>query len=485
MKQLLKVAFVMGSYSLVSILVGLVRSKVSALVLGPEGVGLLSQANSFLIFMATVCTFSMGTGITKRLSETLGANDEGRMNELLDTSFLFFCVTGLGIPLLLFPLFFPLTRFLFGDTHLALPFLSVMMAIPLNVMISGLGNPITLGANRYDLYTRAMITGTLFGLMPFLIMTWIWGLPGAIYSVSVSTLIRAAIFFHYGARAVKWRPRLKGHFSVEVLRSLKGYSIAMLVTGVLLEGSDLVIRTSILNRINPAANGIYQVPAALSYYYSVFFTNALWGYFFPKVSQQINPKVHETELNNALRFILLGFTAMAFFLITFRVPLIIIAYSDKFIGGASLIPYYVLGDLFFLLAMVYSVSLLSLQRLKGYVMILVGYYMLRTILALFFLDRFGILGPVIAHVMSAAAMLVALAAYHTDRLSFPVAGHIIRLLIFSVAMVAISVALPLPTSVQVLLQIVLFGIWLLMVLTSEERNMLMRLLRQRDFNRSG
>lgn len=168
MKQLLKVAFTMGSYSLVSILVGLVRSKYSALVLGPEGVGLFSQANSFLIFMATICTFSMGTGITKRLSEALSTNDGRRINELLDTSFLFFCATGLGISLLLLPLFLPLTRFLFGDTHLALPFLSVMMAIPLNVLISGLGNPITLGANRYDLYTRAMIAGTLFGLMPFL-----------------------------------------------------------------------------------------------------------------------------------------------------------------------------------------------------------------------------------------------------------------------------------------------------------------------------
>ncbi|GEM_PF-3868610 len=483
MKQLLKVAFVMGSYSLVSIVVGLVRSKAGALMLGPEGVGLLSQANSFLIFMATLCTFSMGTGITKRLSETLGANDERRTNELLDTSFLFFCITGLGIPLLLLPLFLPLARSLFGDTHLAFPFLSVMMAIPLNVMISGLGNPITLGANRYDLYTRAMLTGTVFILAPFLVMTWIWGLSGAIYSISVSTLIRAAFFLYYGARAVKWRPRLKWRFSVEVLRSLRGYGMAMLATGVLLEGSNLAIRTSILNRLNPAANGIYQVPAALSSYYSVFFTNILWGHFFPKVSQQIDPKVHEIELNNALRFILLGFTVMALFLITFRRPLIVIAYSDKFIDGAPLIPYYVLGDLFFLLGMVYTVSLLSLQKLKGYVTVLVGYYILRTVLALFFLDHFGMMGPVIAHDMSAVAMLFALAVYHANRLLFPIDWHIVRLLVFSVAMVAVSVTLPLSISAHVLLQIVLFAVWLLVVLTSEERNILMRFFTRRGYQR--
>lgn len=476
MKRLVQVTVAMGSFTIVNMVVGFVRSKYSALALGPDGVGLLSQATSFLLVAITVCAFNSGTGIVKRLAEAFDSGDHRRVGEILDTSFQLLSLTGLLAVLALALLRSPIAATVFGDTGLALAFLGVAIALPFDVLTASLWQAIILGADRYELYTRASVAATLAGVVPFVLMTYLWGLVGAILSIAVVAFIRHAVFLGYALPLVRWRPRITGHLSADVVRSLVGYGAAMLGVAILVDGSGLIVRTLILKHLGAAANGLYQVPVAMSSYYSVFFTNGLWGHLYPRISRPLSPEERRDEVNSAIRFITLGVTVLAVALVALRDPLIVIVYSSRFSEATGLVPLYVVGDLFFLLAAVYTVSLLSVPRLGAYVILWVAFCASRTVLSWLFLLRWGLEGAAAGYAVSAAALALVCAVHHAWRLGVPISSRNALVLGSAVVVVAGPLALPLPWSLQLLAQVVLIGGWLFAVVSSEEWTMARRLL---------
>ncbi|MBI3825228.1 MAG: polysaccharide biosynthesis C-terminal domain-containing protein [Candidatus Rokubacteria bacterium] len=477
MKRLVQVALAMGTFSVVNVVIGFVRSKYSALALGPDGVGFLSQASGFLLLAITVCTINSGTGIVKRLAEALDAHDRPRALSLVHTMFGVLCLAGGGAGLVLAAWAAPAARLLFGDARYAVPLLGVAAATPLDVLAAGLFQPIILGCDRYDLYTRASIVATVLAVVPFLVLTWQWGLPGAMVSIGAGAAVRFVVFFAYSRRALEWRPRLS--VSAAALRSVIGYGAAMLLVAALLEATAVVIRTTILRRLGPGANGVFQVPVALSSYYSVFFTNALWGHFYPRTSRSVSPEERRSEVEAALRFVTLGFTLMAAVLLAVKAPLIVALYSSQFGAAAPLLLPYVVGDLLFLLAMVYTVSLLSLPRLGFYVVAWVGFCAVRAALSLAAIVTWGLVGAAAAYLAASAVILLACAAYHATRLSLRPSRGMLRLLVGAVGVLVLPSALPATELVRGIAQLLLAGTWLLLTVTREERAMMTAFIARR------
>ena len=65
MKKLYKATAVMGIATVVAIMTGFIRAKLGALLLGPSGVGLFSQAMTFVQSGETICGLGIGVGITR------------------------------------------------------------------------------------------------------------------------------------------------------------------------------------------------------------------------------------------------------------------------------------------------------------------------------------------------------------------------------------------------------------------------------------
>ena len=65
MRKIFASTSIMGISTLVSLFVGIVRSKVMAILLAPAGVGIVSQAFSFLTTASTVASLGLGVGVAK------------------------------------------------------------------------------------------------------------------------------------------------------------------------------------------------------------------------------------------------------------------------------------------------------------------------------------------------------------------------------------------------------------------------------------
>src|SRR5512139_1562816 len=74
-RHILKTSSIIGGSSVINILIGLVRTKVLAVLLGPTGVGLASLYTGLMSTAATVASMGIGTVGTRQIAESVSKAD--------------------------------------------------------------------------------------------------------------------------------------------------------------------------------------------------------------------------------------------------------------------------------------------------------------------------------------------------------------------------------------------------------------------------
>src|SRR5689334_17498050 len=79
-RTILRSSSIMGGASVINVLVGLFRTKVAALILGPVGVGLIGLLVNFMLTSATIAALGIGTSGTRQITD---AHAKGNVTEVV------------------------------------------------------------------------------------------------------------------------------------------------------------------------------------------------------------------------------------------------------------------------------------------------------------------------------------------------------------------------------------------------------------------
>src|SRR6478609_11861956 len=77
--QILKSTVLIGGSSVVSIGVSIIRNKAMALLVGPEGVGLIGLYNATIDIAHAIAGFGMNASGVRQIAESVGSNDPDRI----------------------------------------------------------------------------------------------------------------------------------------------------------------------------------------------------------------------------------------------------------------------------------------------------------------------------------------------------------------------------------------------------------------------
>ena len=395
-----------GVLSLTRLATGFVRIKYVALVLGTAGVGFLSQATQLQLLGISLGSLSIAVGIINRMG-AIGPDNRERERRLLSTAFTAqFTMSALILgAALLWP--GPLTNAVFGATALAASpiairdILAVVFSIPLAVLASGYLEAVFFGAGRYDLYVRSSLIATLAGFVATVAIISIWRLPGAFWSVFVASALLAAPFVVYVRRLRPYSHLFRFGFDGAEANALIRFSIVVLVSGTFVPLGRLWVQRAVIGFFGVDANGILQVPFAVTAYYSPFLTSALWGRMHPTVTRVGATAEGRRELTAAVR-LTVTLAAAAIVTILFLKDLLVpLAYSRAFSSAAALLPAQLLGDYFYFLALPFSVYALGLSRLRIYLATSLVYSLAAAAMSLVLLRHIGLVGVPIGYGISA------------------------------------------------------------------------------------
>jgi len=342
-RQILKSSTIVGGAQAINMVVGMVRTKVVALLLGPSGVGLVGLYESATNLTRTISGLGLDSSSVRDVAEAHSSEDAARMAHTTKMLRRACWVTGLLGWALTAAFSYPLSRYLFGTGDRAWALALLGASVFLSALSSG-QSALLQGTRRIADLARLNILGAVFATIVAASL-YAWLGENGIVPVLITTAAANLAFSWWFARQIPVLPVSQSWAeTLEKARRMVSVGMAIMYGAVLASIVAFAIRSLIVSQLGVRANGIYQAAWAVSGLFAGFILNAMGADFYPRLSavaqdnQQVNKLVnHQIEIG-----VLLALPGLVGTLL-FAPWFMILFYSREFATGAALLPWFVVG----------------------------------------------------------------------------------------------------------------------------------------------
>jgi enterobacterial common antigen flippase len=341
--QILKSSSIIGGSSVITIILGIIRTKVLAVLLGPTGVGLIGIYTSITTSVGMLAGMGIANSGTRQIAEALGTGDGIKIARSITA--LRRLAAALAIPgaLLLLVAAKPISRLTFGDvSHVgALAILS--FTILLATIASG-QSAVVQGMRRIGDLAKINILGTFWGTALCIPIVYFFREDGIVPLLLTLSLITTLTSWWYARRIEVLKVKMNWIDLKNEARAFLGLGLAFVVSGLMSTAGAYLIRVIIVRQLGIEAAGQYQAAWALSGVYVGFILGAMGADFYPRLTAVANDSVACNRLANeqaevALLLAVPGIIAT----IVFAPVVISVFYSGKFGPAIDLIRWQMLG----------------------------------------------------------------------------------------------------------------------------------------------
>jgi O-antigen/teichoic acid export membrane protein len=328
--HILKYTGLFGGVQGLGIMVGIVRNKLVAMILGPDGMGLVSLFNSTIKLLSdsTNCGISM-SGV-KNVSEAYMSGDASQLRHAVDIIRLWSFLTafvGMTLCVVLSPL---LSRWTFSWGDHTLHFIGLSPVVAL-LAVTGGESAILKGTRQLRHLAAISVYGILAVLFCTVPLYYYFGQQGIVPSLVLAALAQCIITVAYSYRLFP----LHLHFNRSLLGEGSGMvrlGIAFVLAGILGSGADFLIRSYLNTEGELLTVGLYNAGYMLTMTYAGMVFSAMESDYFPRLSgiPTLGPQLNQA-VNHQVEVSLLLISPMLVAFIIGLPILLPLLYSGKFL----------------------------------------------------------------------------------------------------------------------------------------------------------
>lgn len=423
--HVLKYTGIFGGVQGLNIIIGLVRNKLVALLLGPSGMGLVSLFNSAITFMSQATSLGLSFSAVKHIAEIFDRGDESRILhfiKIIRTWSLITALFGMALCALLGPMLSDYT-FSWGDHTLHFILLSPVVGM---LAITGGETAILKGARKL----RALATIQIYSVFAALVFSvpvyYFFGQSGIVPVILLVAMADMAFTIMYSYRF--YPLKLNG------CRSLIGegmpmvrLGIAFVLTGIMGSGAEMVIRSFLNVKAGLDIVGLYNAGYVLTVTYAGMVFSAMETDYFPRVSS-VNDDVAATNLmvNRQIEVSLLIISPMLALLILALPILMPLLYSHSFAPVVSMAQVAALSMYFKAMSLPIAYVTLAHGDSVAYFILETAYDAMLVLLIVFGYNQWGLIGTGIALTLSYILDLAMILAYAHVRYKYRVSSQVYR-----------------------------------------------------------
>jgi PST family polysaccharide transporter len=341
----LKSTSIIGGSQVLNYGIGLIRTKVVALLLGPAGIGLIGIYNSILGVASTASELGLRNSGVREIANAIGTGDRERVGQVTLAIRRLAILLGVFAALIM-ALAAPLiSQLVFNDIGYAGP-IALLSVILILKGVNHSQKALIQGNRRINELAKLTIISAIGSTVVAIVCYGIWGeqaIAPVLIMISAVTVGASAFY----ARKLLIHPEENSwRGSVGLWRKLIGLGVAIAWGALLAVLVPFIVRAVIVRDLGIDANGLYMSAWAISGMFVQFILKAMSADFFPRLSAasedqvEINRLVNEqTEIGILIAFpVVLGATIYA--------PVLIrLLYSSEFAVAATLMPWFLLGVL--------------------------------------------------------------------------------------------------------------------------------------------
>lgn len=344
MRKTLRAAAASGTGTAASIAAGLVRVKLLAVFLGPAGLGVVSQLTSLVQTLSVGANLGLGVAVTKSMAQARGRGDDATARLAASTSFLTVAASAAVAAIALLAAAPVAASGLLGDPRLAYAVAACTGAVLFGALTQ-IGNDIANGLRDVRTTTLSAIAGSAVSVALVSALVPSLRLKGAVACVPLmaiaGTVISLGILVARQRRMLLPPPRPA--FSAPLLRTFAKIGFASLAMGLADQLVLLGIRTDLIRRFGPEANGFFQGTFGISQQIVAVAVAFHGAYSFPKVSEARTNEEANHEVQEAFRVTVLLLGAAAGSLVLGRHLLVHGLLSPQFTTSLGYLPWQAAG----------------------------------------------------------------------------------------------------------------------------------------------
>lgn len=281
----IKSAGLFGGVQIINIIIGLLKTKFVALLLGTNGFGMFSIFNSIARMSGDITGLGIQTSGVKKISNCY-EEDHDRLNKSIISVrswSIFAALCGFVITLLMSPLF-NLISFGKSESHL-LELIFIPFAVSLTTL-SGGEIAILKGTGKQSKLAKLMVAGTLISLIISIPLLYIFGTKAIVISLVISTFFTYLLCCHATGLHFSNIPSIN-----DILNCIKS-DMALLKLGMAFSlaclagsGTEYAIRSFLSTNASLEIVGLYNAGFMITITYSGVAFSALEADYFPRLAR--------------------------------------------------------------------------------------------------------------------------------------------------------------------------------------------------------
>ncbi|MBN2611605.1 MAG: O-antigen translocase [Bacteroidales bacterium] len=330
-RQIFKATSLFGGVQVFTILIGIIRVKFVAVLLGTAGVGIIGLLNAPLQLIISITGLGIAFSAVRDISEAHGSGDQSRIARSIITLRRWAWFTGLLGSIVTVSFAPLLSQWTFGNRDYTWAFVWLSVTLLLQAISKG-QSAILQGTRRLKDMAKAGVIGSALGLFTSIPLYYWYGLKGIVPAMII-TAVTSLVLSWYFSRKVNIK---KIQLSIKET-FFSGIGMAQLGIYMTLAGFLGTLSAYILNAFISTRSGVDQVGlynagwSVVGQYTGIIFT-AMATDYFPRLSavQENNNKVRELVGQQGETALLIMTPLLALLIVT--MPLVVrILYTTSFL----------------------------------------------------------------------------------------------------------------------------------------------------------
>ncbi len=295
--NIFKTTFLFGFVQVFKAIVGIVKNKLVAILIGPEGMGLLGIFHSTIQMIQTGAGLGINQSAVRDVAEAKGSGDNERVSRIVKVTNRIVLFTGLLGCLVTLILSHYLSVWTLGGTGYTLSYCVLAIVVAFNIINEG-KQALLKGVRHLRALAYASMIGTVVGLVTAIPLYYFFGKDGIVPELLIASILALLVSQYYVNKIPTEHVSLSLKETFEDAQPMIRMGVALMFVTLLQTITSFAVNAFIRSQGGLTDVGYFSAGSyILNAYFSMIIT-ALMTDYYPRIASvnQDNSKVQD-ELN--------------------------------------------------------------------------------------------------------------------------------------------------------------------------------------------
>lgn len=345
-RSIFKATSLFGGVQVYHILIGVIKSKFVAVLLGPAGMGIQGLYQSTLDLIKSATAFGLEQSAVRDISEANGSGDAKRIGHTVATVRRLVWLTG-SLGLLMALLFAPLlSKLTFGNGDYTWGFVILSVTLLINQLCSG-QKVLLQGMRRLKDLAKASAIGSTIGLLVSVPLYYWIGVKGIVPTMVLTSVTAMLLTWFYSHKIKIEETKVTTREAIRDGRSMIKMGLAMSVSGILVTLFAYILRWFIRKEGGVDEVGLFTAGFVIMSSYVGMVFSAMSTDYYPRLAAENKDNKRCQEIINQQGEVAILLLAPLIISCIIFMPFIIrLIYSESFLPANNFILIAVTGTMF-------------------------------------------------------------------------------------------------------------------------------------------